>query len=116
MFGIVREEVRATFCCRFNLTNCVIPDVFTSKISTLNLVGVVPVVAGYAASSLQTCNLYWSGLCVKYSLQNFNLIVYGAQNLFVGFRMSAYEQIRNRLSSNGKVMQEAKEFSKRVSM
>ena len=59
-------------------------------------------------------------LCVKFSLQNFNLIVYGAQNLFVGFRMSAYEQIRNRLSSNGKVTQEANVFSnsssKRVSL
>ena len=38
--------------------------------------------------------------------------MYGAQNLFVGFRMSAYEQIRNRLSSNGKVTQEANVFSK----
>ena len=112
MFGIVREEVTLTFLPVKSNS----PDVSTSKISTLDPPRGCSSCGGVCCQLFTDMQFILVGLCVKYYLQNFNLIVYGAQNPFVGFRMSAYEQIRNRLSSNGKVMQEAKEFTKRVSM
>ena len=92
-----------------------IPDVSTSKISTLDPPRGCSSCGGVCCQLFTDMQFILVGLCVKYSLILLKH-VYGAQNLFVGFRMSAYEQIRNRLSSNGKVTQEANVFSKRVSL
>ena len=90
----------------------------TSKILTLDPPRGCSSCGGVCCQLFTDMQFILVGLCVKYSLKSSNLIItlYEAHNPFVGFRMSAYEQIRNRLSSNGKVTQEANVFSKRVSL